>query len=252
MKSQNPEPGGKLLLAASIILLQAVPAFAFELSGPLVPAVPHVQAVPVPRLEQNRQTQMTYWVPIPDWLAGTWQAKKQTVLASYDHAGKTEMTAGPQEIEISRISKIGSQQDRNGCVWHMGAPNTRVIETAQFTEYQKVFSLQLVASTPITVAVKARSEVTRVAKTNNEVLESFLEETHAVYTRLSDGLILSDYHVVDYDRQGNLLHSGRSMCTERRIKPFQVVDADARGDLRMKFQQFLVDTGRIYLLPYLK
>ena len=234
---------------------QLLPVSALPVAGPFLPGPgvrAGVQGLNLNTTAVQEFAKSNYWILVPDWLAGTWQAKKQTILASYNYSSKKHMERLPLEIDINRISKIGAQLDSQGRVWHLAAPNTRIAETAEYTEYQTIESVKVLRNTPTSMTIKCKAEVTRISKTGNQPLDAFKEETITLYTRLSDNRILCDFHAFDYDSEGNPLFSSRLICTEQRVKDFQISDEDNRGDLRSRFHQFLLSTGQLQLIPDLK
>ncbi len=193
--------------------------------------------------------QIAQWIKVPDWLSGSWQSENQTIIAAYDYRKKEALKDLPQKIAIKRLSKIGSQKDRESRVWHLGAPNSRIIETANYTEYQTIESIKQVFESPTAFAIKTKAVISRVSKDGNELLDAFKEETSTSYTPICDGLILSDFQINDFDLQGKAIFSSKSMCIEKRVKNFEQVDEDSRGNLKVIFHEFLLDSGLMHLIP---
>lgn len=189
------------------------------------------------------------WIPVPDWLAGTWQASEETLLASYNCVTRTKLSGLPQKVQINRTSKIGAQRDNQGAIWHAGGPYLRVIDTASYTEYQYLEKVMLMSTSPTSVIVGTSATVSRVSKYTNQVMDRFREETMTTYTPLEDGLIIADFFINDFDDQGNSLYSSRAMCTEQRIQPFSETDTDERGNLKLMFQEYLRKSGQSALIP---
>lgn len=220
--------------------------------GALHPNIPKYHPLPSRQIQvevPQKTGRIFYWIPIPVWLAGTWQTNRQTILSMHTIHGP-QLTDLPKEIAINRVSKIGCQRDNRGTVWHIGAPNSRIIQTKDFTEYHTTQSMKLISSSPASFVVSCKSDVSRVSKVGNELIDCFKEETIVTYTPLANGIILSDFLINDFDLDGKPLSSSRATCVERRIRPYQTVDEDGRGNLKVLFHEFLLDTGRLHLLPY--
>lgn len=179
------------------------------------------------------------WLMIPDWLAGTWQAKSEIVLQAYDWTSRRMVVDKPLKVSIYRESSLGTQCDRNGRVWHYAAtPYKRMIEAQKFCECQEVSSVTVVHSGPYELSLRTSAIVMRFDKHSGELSDLFREQTLTTYKRLDNNQILTMFRIDDYDMQGNPTFSSNAVCTEKRIKPFHTVDKDERGELKKKFLEF--------------
>lgn len=189
------------------------------------------------------------WFPVPEWLAGTWEAKSELVVDAYDYRSHTHTIDSPTQIDLERQSVIGMQKDNVGRIWYYaGTPYVRRIETHDFDEYQQMERVSLVNGDSMEVTVNCLATVTRIAKSNNEIQQVYREETIATYYPLSADTLRARYVINDYDTQGRPISSSQAYCTQNRRKQFESVDCDERGDLRQEFQRFLVDNGLSNLL----
>lgn len=179
------------------------------------------------------------WIPIPSWLSGTWQARFQTFLDTYDcRLGKRTLEQ-PATIPIHRQRAIGAQQDTSGQIWHYaGTPYIRNAETDSYSESQTITKLSVLNSEPSLLKLCTIGEVTRWSKSTDEVIDNFVERTIVSYSPLSEGVIKVDLTITDFDENGRALRQADSVCVERRIKPFVAINRDDRGDLREKFLRF--------------
>ncbi len=201
-----------------------------------------VAMVGAPRYEVAQSNQ---WIPIPAWLAGTWQAKDQTFLDSYDCRTGRHLLEQPTTLQINRIRMIGTQQDDTGRIWHYAAtPYVREIEAQTHLERQIIDQLVLLRSESNQVIFCTTGRVTRWSKGTKELLDYFYERTVVAYTPVDENTMKSELVVTDFDPDKQPLHSSHSVCLEQRVKPFAVIDRDERGDLRSKFLQFLSQKNR--------
>jgi len=206
----------------------------------------------VPNLTQPAQAmtntviapQVNYWFPVPDWLAGTWQATSEIVLDAYDHSQGTSELNGPVKLKVTRESVIGTQKDSLGRIWYYaGTPYTRALESDSFIDYQQMERIIPVESSLGKVVVRTLATVTRLDKQSQQLLNVFKVETTTTYTPLSVNLIQASFLINDFDMEGRPLYSSKAYCCETRIKPFRVVDQDERGNNRLKFEEFLAANG---------
>ncbi len=224
-----------IALALSGLLSASIAATA---SSSVVPAPVSVNP-PVSHTSASPQ-----WIPVPSWLAGTWWAKSEVVLYSYNYSTRQSVTTEPLTLTISRVSTIGMQKDGQGTIWHYtGLPYNRITQTDSYTEFHEIESTELQRSDALEVRVTMRARVTRTAKENSQLIDSFSELTTISYVPLpEDGLIQASFLIRDFDMQGRPMYLTRAVSIEKRIKPFAIVDLNERGNLRLKFNEFM--TGR--------
>lgn len=195
-------------------------------------------------ISQLMPQQTNQWILIPDWLAGTWRARSELILSSFDYEHGRSVIDSPVKLSISRVSVLGAQKDSRGGMWHyIGVPFTRSIKTDSFSEYQKVEQISLLESSSDKLTVSTMAMVTRIDKGGRETLEVFREETATTYTPLKDGLIQVTFSTKDFDLQGRPTFASIETCLEKRISGFHEIDQDENGNLRELFRQFLSDNG---------
>ncbi|PWU01659.1 MAG: hypothetical protein C5B53_02500 [Candidatus Melainabacteria bacterium] len=184
------------------------------------------------------------WFPVPRWLAGTWEANEETVLDAYDYKQGIQTISEPMRIDTLRRSVVGTQCDSLGRIWYCACtPIERTLETESFVDHQTIERISLVANSTTQITVDSLAKVTRSGKSIGQEQKVFKEETIATYRPVSDGIVRANFLINDFDLQGHPLVSSRATCYERQIEPFKVVDQDERGDLRSKFQEFLIENG---------
>lgn len=228
--SVDARGANSILLVSNAVPL--VPLHAIPGSGNRLPAQKRNEAAPL----GDNDT----WVPVPDWLAGTWSAKSQIILYSYDHAQKRYAVSQATKIPVNRERTIGVQRDQKGQIWHLiETPYLRIIETPNYIERQKIERVELLAQTENTLTLKSVATVTHLEKKTFEVLDAFTEETFTTYEPIGDGLTQLTFNINDYDSLGRPKYTSKSICTETRIKAFEPIDQDNRTDLRQLFLDFL-------------
>lgn len=237
-----------LVYGAALLAFGSSPSWARSSDGAMLAGVTVLSFPPAapPRTPAATiKSESQQWIPIPDWLSGTWQARSQTVLYSYNCQQQRYVSDQPATIEINRVSTIGVQCDKSGQIWHYtGAPYFRIIDAPQYTERQQIEKMLFVGSSPTTLTLKCRAAVEHIDKLTNETLDSFKEETTTTYESLADGIIRVDFRVKDYDLSGQPRNFSESVCTEKRIKPFQCIDHDERGNLQERFEEFQQSRSR--------
>jgi hypothetical protein len=185
------------------------------------------------------------WLPVPLWMSGTWRAKAQTILQAYSFIEQRATVTQPVQISINRITKIGTQSDDSGQIWHFtGAPYTRTIETPSYVEQQQVERIIPLGGGERKFVIKTDAVVTQVKKETGEVLEIFREITTTTYKPINDGLIEVSFEVIDLDLTGRAKRSSKSVCYDVRIKPFRPIKADERGNLELLFKDFIRRRGQ--------
>jgi|GEM_PF-3379172 hypothetical protein len=181
-----------------------------------------------------------YWIPVPAWLAGTWQTKFQTFLDSYDCTTGQQILTEPTSLKVARQRTIGAQQDATGQIWHYAAtPYVRTSDTGSYIESQTIEQLTLLTSNPEQVRLCTVGKITRWSKSSRDNLGSFYERTVVTYTPMSEGVIKTDLNITDFDTDGKARLNSFSVCLERRVTPFAIINRDERGNLREKFLRFL-------------
>lgn len=235
-----------IVLCPIIIALNSSPSCGLPMSGMrCIPSIPSF----LPQRTAKANEHIAQWLAVPDWLAGTWESKEQTIFASYNHRTKTSLPDLPQKIAISRSSKIGCQTDSQGTVWHAAAPYSKSIDTANYTEHHQIEEISIVSSSPNSLVIRSLDKVSRRSKLNNEEIDVFKEETITAYAPISDGIIKVDFSISDSDMDGNLLYSSKASSVQYRTSAFKRVDRDNRGNLRQMFRQCLLESGLEKLIP---
>jgi hypothetical protein len=193
----------------------------------------------------NQETpELNSWFPVPRWLAGTWETNEETVLDAYDYKQGIRTISEPMRIDTLRKSEIGAQSDSLGRIWYCACtPIERTLETDSFVDRQIIERISVVANSPNQLTVDSLATVTRSGKSIGQEQKVFKEETIATYRPVSDGIIHASFLINDFDLQGHPLVSSRATCYESRLEPFKNIDRDQRGDLRSKFQEFLIANG---------
>ena len=193
--------------------------------------------------------QTNFWFPIPNWLAGTWEATSELILESYDYRQGRQTISEPVRIDATRTSTIGMQCDSLGRAWYCACtPYERTVETGSFVDHQIIERISVLSNSSKQLTVDSVATVERADKDTDDAQRVFREETITTYKPLNADTIQADFLINDFDMRGHPLVSSRALCYEMRIEPFKVVNQDERGDLRKKFQEFLAANGLHELL----
>ena len=235
-----------LLLAATFSCIAPMPlCSAAPLNSLLsnqVPFIPGMIAQPKPGVTVPVLRETSDWIPVPAWLAGTWEASSEVVLYSFDYRQQINVVGEPASVKIDRVSTVGTQRDSRGTIWHYtGVPYRRSVEAAGYVEYQDMQDLKLLRCSDDELKVHCRANVSRRKRDSGEVFDSFREDTITTYSQLQDGLVEVNFTITDFDAQNKPIHAARTVCTERRTKPFAEINNDDRGNLRDKFKTFMLN-----------
>lgn len=195
-------------------------------------------------LTSQDKPEVNAWFPVPQWLAGTWEANEETILDAYDYKQGIQTVSEPMGIDTFRRSVIGTQRDSLGRVWYCACtPIERTMETEAFLDHQTIERISVVANSSNQLTVDSLATVVRTSKSIGQERKIFKEETIATYKPVSDGVTHASFLIKDFDLEGHPLVASRAICYERRVEPFSIIDKDQRGDLRAKFQEFLIANG---------
>lgn len=191
------------------------------------------------------------WMQIPHWLGGTWQATSEMILQVFDFRQQQDVLGEPIRLSIQRTSVIGMQSDKFGRLWHCaGVPYTRTIEVGPYIERHEIVRVTPTECTESKVVVECVSFVTRIDRNSGDLLSAFREHSVTTYSPIRDGLIQVSFAINDYDMKNRPIFWSRKLCTEKRIKPFRIIDHDVeRGELKMSFRRFLIEQRMPDALP---
>ncbi len=201
-------------------------------------------------MSHREDTQAYQWILVPAWLAGTWQTRFQTFFDSIDCTTGQRLVKNPTNVPVALVRTIGTQQDASGQIWHCAAtPYVRSIETAGYYESQTIVQVSVLSSENNKLTLRTAGKVTRWLKGTRQTYDNFYEITDVAYSPMNEGVIKVEMTIKDFDTTGAPLHVSRSVCIERRIKPFAVINYDERGDLKRKFLEFQTETGAKQSVP---
>ncbi len=189
------------------------------------------------------ENQETYqWIQVPAWLAGTWQTRVRTFFDSIDCSTGRRLLSKPVNIAVSMVRTIGTQQDSYGRIWHyIATPYQRTLETNEYCETQNIIQVSVLSSYTDKLTLRTIGKVVRSPRSRQQLYDNFYEITDVTYSPLSDGIIKVEMKISDFDASGKPLHVSRSICIDRRIRPFTVINYDERGNLEQKFLEFQAD-----------
>ncbi len=202
--------------------------------------------MPPPTRVQNYISQ---WIVIPHWLAGEWQGDEETILYSFNHKTQSYLPGCPQVIKLNRVSKIGTQKDSTGVIWHAGAPYTKLIDTPAYNEYHTIEDVVQLDSSESTAIMISLDHVSKYSKLDSQRLDEFKEATTTTYIRMNDDQILVKYDISDFGLDNSRRYTSQAYCIQHRVCPFRRLDFDSRGNLKLMFRRFLMENGQERLIP---
>ena len=179
------------------------------------------------------------WMVIPSWLAGTWESRCQTYIYSYDYKEKANLIEQPLSISIRRESTRGLQKDARGQIWqYIETPYVRLTDKARSTTWELLLDMEPLQTSAKSLTVRCFSEIARISKSEDKVNDDYFEEVTTTYEPAGDGIVKVTCTEDRYDLDGSPRSSSKSVSTEHRTRPFQVIDRDERGDLHGLFLNF--------------
>ena len=190
------------------------------------------------------------WYKIPQWLAGSWQSKQQSLRYQYDYRTRREFSGKNWLTYYQANEEFGKQMDKQGNVWDM--PVVPLVKTAvdkETTSYHDILDVQYIEVSEDSVALRVRSLVTLVSRATGAVVDSYQQESISVRLPESNGLLRVIDSIKVFDAQGQPIRKSRVEAVAHRTKPFQPIDTKAGQDLRKLFAEFLQAQGQASLIP---
>jgi hypothetical protein len=229
--------------------------------SPLQGSIQHSEAVaPLPleyapgaKLDEQSLPKLTpenRWYPIPNWIAGTWQYKTETVtyLRAFD---KKKYPQTPFTLHNEFQRTYGYQKDRTGQIWdYLKAPY----------RYQAKLDgglIGYVTDGTVDISKATNEEVVRKVFGNGAVVDpesqqivlTNQKECFTRYTPFSDDAIRLEGSTKVFAMDGSPQVLKFSDMLGMRVKPFEVVDQLDGQNLRQMFGDFLRANGKADLAP---
>jgi len=201
--------------------------------------------------EQNlpKLTSANNWIPIPSWLAGTWQFKNENVVGMVNYTNE-DYTKPPYTIRNEAQKVFGQQKDKSGQIWHyLKAPYSYVSKLNHgVLGYERITSNEALAYDDAPVVLKVVGTDTQVSK-SHVVVETGQAEDFNSYTPLGQGSINLHGSAKHFDMNGHPTMDMTSNMIAKLAKPFEVIDSQDGDNLKQLFADFLTAHGKADLIP---
>jgi hypothetical protein len=194
-------------------------------------------------------TPINNWIPVPAWLAGTWQFKSENVTAMEDYTG-ADYKKPPYTIRNEGQKIFGQQKDKSGQIWHyLNAPYSYVAKLDHGRlGYERVTRLLVTVSSDYSaLALKLTGTDTQVK--NQRVTFTSQSEQFSRYTQAGKDAIRLDGSARYFDMQGKATGQQTSYMMPQLSKPFEVIDEQDGKNLKQSFVDFLKSHGKADLVP---
>ncbi len=197
----------------------------------------------LPKLTPNNN-----WIPVPAWLAGTWQFKTENVTAMEDYTG-ANYTKPPYTIRNEGQKIFGQQKDKSGQIWHyLKAPYSYVTKLDHGRiGYERVTGSEAVASDDSALELKLTGTDTQVK--NQRVTFTSQSEQFSRYTQAGKDAIRLDGSSKYFNMQGKATGQQAAYMMPQLSKPFEVIDEQDGENLKQSFVDFLKSHGKADLVP---
>ncbi|HEY9786592.1 MAG TPA: hypothetical protein V6D17_14390 [Candidatus Obscuribacterales bacterium] len=200
--------------------------------------------------EKEKEKPTGEWVRIPSWLAGSWQADKETAVLRKDMKTGRESGNTPYFFQAKIRFSYGTQKDTGGGIWHyVSTPYTSATDLPEFTEYHRVLSKRFREVSDDKVTIATRVIVARVGRQSRLVEQAFQQESITTYSPLSDGFIKLSASTETFDVQGSPLLLAKNEAKIKRVANFEPTDKAEGNDLKQMFREHLAKIGYGHLAP---
>lgn len=190
------------------------------------------------------------WYPIPEWMAGTWQFKTETVTYMRTFV-KQHYPKVPFVLRNEFQKTLGLQRDKSGQIWdYLKAPYS-------YTAKLNDGLLGYVTDNVIEVVRDNENELVRklvgpdsvVDPDTQQILLTNQKECFTRYTKFGDDAVHVDGSTKIFDMNGKPTVLKFSNMLALRVKPFEIVDQKDGQNLKQMFSDFLRSQGKADLIP---
>lgn len=191
------------------------------------------------------------WLPIPKWLAGTWQFKSETVTHMNIINDKTRYPNVPFVLRNEFQKTIGCQMDRTGQIWdYVKAPYSYTCKVDNdCIAYNRCENVAVVSSSNEEYIRKVSGADAIVEPETQVILKTLQKECISRYTPMDESAVRVDGSTKIFDTRGNAKLLKISNMLGTRAKPFEPVDEKDGENLKKLFLDFLKDQGKPELIP---
>jgi len=190
------------------------------------------------------------WYPVPNWLAGTWQFKTETVtfLRSFD---KKQYPPVPFTLHNEFQKTYGYQKDKSGQVWdYLKAPFRHKAKLdGGLVGYVTEGTLEVVKSNNEEVLRRLTGVDSIVDSESQAIVLTNQKECFNRLTQFGEDAIHLDGSTKIFGMDGAAQVLKFSNMLGMRTKPFEIVDSLDGQNLRQMFVDFLKGNGKADLAP---
>jgi len=247
-----------LFATLSLVFLCCAPVYA---AGPLQGGVQHSDSLsPVqpeltpgntfnekdlPKLDPGNE-----WVAIPNWIAGTWQFKTETV-THMNIFDKKKYSKCPFVLRNEFQKVFGYQKDKSGQIWdYLKAPYSYTAKLdGGLSGYSRIDSVDEVVNNHDEVTRKVVGPDAVVEPASQKILITNQKECFLRYTPFGDDAIRLDGSTKVFNALGRPSVLKISNMAATRIKPFEPVDQLDGYNLKQQFTEFLTAQKKAELIP---
>jgi hypothetical protein len=193
-------------------------------------------------------TSANNWIPIPAWLAGTWQFKTENVTDMVNYT-KEDFTKPPYTIRNEAQKILGQQKDKSGQIWHyLKAPYSYTSKLNHGTlGYERITAVDPISYGEDAVVLRLVGTDTQVK--SHKVTHTDQAEDFNKYTPLDKDSMLCNGSAKHFDMNGQPQMDMTSNMVARRLKPYEELDEQDGADLKTLFTDFLKSHGKADLVP---
>ncbi len=189
------------------------------------------------------------WYRIPQWLAGLWQKKSETILQKTDFLSGEVITRA--SVSKRRQSMVfGTQLDRAGNVWHLvKLPIIRKFRMENRIEYKVEVALAFPTQPFDQAFSAARTIVVQVENDTNLIVQTRQEEGIWHMSPISDRDVRCLGSMKSFVMNGTAIGIYRVALKLHRAKPFEIQPTAGNQVLRASLAEYLASHGMAGLAP---
>jgi hypothetical protein len=200
--------------------------------------------------QQAQSASANNWIPIPAWLAGTWQFKTENVTAMVNYTN-INYTQPPYTIRNETQKIFGQQKDKTGQIWHyLKSPYSYTTKLNHgLVGYERVTAVEPISYNDSEVVLRVVGTDTQVNPRTKIVTTTDQSEDFNHYTEAGKDEMVNSGSAKHFDMNGQPTMDMTSAMLAKRIKPFEIIDQQDGNNLKQMFVDFLTSHGMPSLIP---
>lgn len=194
------------------------------------------------------------WVPIPDWLAGVWETRHETMLEAVDLTGAQMEPFQPRMFKRHDTWTFGMQRDKSGQCWHfINVPShRRVLSKDGFEdklEYRHEISKEFLHTGNDSVRARYRFTTITVSPASRQIKRVHQQETLWTFTPAKEGVVRADNTFKVFSENGVPLSLHHNIAPFYKIQEFQPVSYFEGIDMRKSLRDYLISHDMTERVP---